>query len=93
MNVTGAVALKIERDIIEKLDQIKRENGLTDEEWGRKAFKDDPINFRRKIQNLKKPQANGNPQRLNVGDLVRLCAPLKKDPARILSDALGGNGL
>ena len=93
MKVTGEIALKVERDILDQLEKIKREKGLTDEEWGRQAFEGEEINFRRKIQNLKKPQANGQPQRLNVGDLVRLCVPLGKDPVRVLSDALGGNGL
>jgi hypothetical protein len=93
MYVAGEVALKIERDILACLDALKKEKGLTDEAWGKAAFEDEPINYRRKIQNLKKPQANGQPQRLNVGDFVRLCAPLGKDPGRLLIEILGQNNL
>jgi hypothetical protein len=93
MHIAGELALKIERDILTYLDAMKKEKGLTDEAWGKEAFADEQLNHRRKIQNLKKPQSNGQPQRLNVGDFVRLCAPLGKDPGRLLIEILGQNNL
>ncbi len=90
--VDEGTAVKIERDILQHLDAIKRERGLTDEKWGEAAFQG-TVNGRRKIQNLKKPQANGHPQKLCISDFVRLCYPLGVDPARVLSKALEANDL
>lgn len=88
--IEEGLAVKIERDILEYLDGIKKEKGLTDEKWGNAAFQG-ARNGRRKIQNLKKPQSNGQPQQLRIADFVRLCAPLGVDPARVLSKALEDN--
>lgn len=90
--IEEGVAVKVERDILEYLDALRKEKGLTDEAWGNSAFLG-TINGRRKIQNLKKPQSNGQPQKLCISDFVRLCAPLGVDPARILSRALESNKL
>lgn len=92
MTVDEGTAVKIERDILTYLDGIKKEKGLTDEKWGEAAFQG-VVNGRRKIQNLKKPQANGQPQKLCISDFVRLCSPLGVDPARVLSKALEDNKL
>lgn len=92
MTVDEGTAVKIERDILIYLDGVKKEKGLTDEKWGESAFQG-VVNGRRKIQNLKKPQANGQPQKLCISDFVRLCSPLGVDPARVLSRALEDNNL
>lgn len=92
MSIDEGTAVKIERDILEHLDTIKKDRGFTDEKWGEAAFQGS-VNGRRKIQNLKKPQANGQPQKLCISDFVRLCAPLGVDPARVLSKALENNHL
>lgn len=92
MTVNEEIAVKIERDILQYLDLVKKDRGLTDEKWGEAAFQGS-VNGRRKIQNLKKPQANGQPQKLCISDFVRLCAPLGVDPARVLSKALEDNNL
>lgn len=92
MAVKEEKAVQVERDILVHLEAVKREKGLTDETWGELAFAG-TVNGRRKIQNLKKPQANGRPQRLSVGDFIRLCAPLGVDPTRILGKILDQNNL
>nr|DAY42407.1 MAG TPA: hypothetical protein [Caudoviricetes sp.] len=92
MTVDEGTAVKIERDILQYLDAVKKDRGLTDEKWGESAFQGS-VNGRRKIQNLKKPQANGQPQKLCISDFVRLCAPLGVDPTRVLSKALEENNL
>ena len=92
MTVDEGTAVKIERDILEYLDGVKKKKGLTDEKWGEAAFQG-TVNGRRKVQNLKKPQANGQPQKLCISDFVRLCYPLELDPARVLSKALEDNQL
>lgn len=87
MAIEEEKAVQVERDILEYLGALKKERGLTDECWGELAFAGS-VNGRRKIQNLRKPQANGRPQRLSVGDFVRLCHPLGVDPTRILGKVL-----
>lgn len=87
MAIEEEKAVQVERDILDHLEAVKKEKGLTDESWGELAFAG-TVNGRRKIQNLKKPQANGRPQRLSVGDFVRLCYPLGVDPTRILGKVL-----
>lgn len=91
-SISEEVSVKIERDILEYLDILKKEKGYTDERWGHEAFQGSR-NGRRKIQNLKKPQANGQPQQLRVADFVRLCAPLGIDPAKVLTKALLENNM
>lgn len=92
MTVDEGTAVKIERDILIYLDSLKKEQGFTDEKWGDAAFQG-ILNGRRKIQNLKKPQSNGQPQKLCISDFVRLCSPLGVDPVRVLSKALENNNL
>lgn len=92
MSIEEGIAVKIERDILVHLDILKKEKGFTDEKWGEEAFAG-TVNGRRKIQNLKKPQANGHPQKLCISDFVRLCSPLGVDPVRVLSKALEKNSL
>ena len=92
MPIEEGVAMKIERDILQDLEILKKDKGLTDESWGDAAFLGS-VNGRRKIQNLKRPQSNGQPQKLCIADFVRLCTPLGVDPVRILSKALEKNNL
>ena len=92
MPVDEGTAVKIERDILSYLDTVKKERGLTDEKWGEQAFQGS-VNGRRKVQNLKRPQSNGQPQKLCIADFVRLCRVLHVDPARVLSKALEDNNL
>ena len=70
MPVDEGTAVKIERDILSYLDTVKKERGLTDEKWGEQAFQGS-VNGRRKVQNLKRPQSNGQPQKLCIADFVR----------------------
>ena len=90
--IQEGTAMKIERDIIDYLDSLEKEKGLTDEKWGSLAFEGNRKG-QRKVQNLKRPQANGLPQKLCVADFVRLCAPLGIDPAKVLTKALLDNNL
>ncbi len=91
-NLDEGAAVKIERDILAYLETVKKDLGLTDEKWGAAAFQGS-VNGRRKIQNLKKPQANGHPQKLCISDFIRLCYPLGLDPARVFTKILDDNKL
>lgn len=81
------LAVEVERRIIEILQEVRKERGLSELEWGKRAYPEiaDP---RRKIQALKNNQGNGQPQRLKVGDMTRLAKALGYDPVRLYSRAL-----
>ena len=87
MKITEELALEVERRIIEMLQELRKEKGLSELEWGKLAYPEiaDP---RRKIQALKNNQGNGHPQRLKVGDMTRLAKALDYDPVRLYSKAL-----
>lgn len=82
-----SIAVEIERIIIELMDNKRKEMGLSDAAWGTLAYPEskDP---RRKIQSVKNPQSNGKPQRLNVGDMIRMAQPLGLEPSRLIAKAL-----
>lgn len=92
MAITEELSLEIERRIVELLQEARKEQGLSELEWGRRAYPEiaDP---RRKIQALKNNQGNGQPQRLRVGDMTRLAKAIGCDPVRIYSKVLDEKNL
>lgn len=76
--------VNIEKEAINHLEQIRGECGLTETQWGEKAF---PYvkNKRIKISALKTPRKNtGEPLRLRLGDFCALCHALGRNPAQEL---------
>ena len=92
MELTEELAVEVERKVFDLLQEIRKEKGLSELEWGKKAYPEisDP---RRKIQALKNNQGNGQPQRLKVGDMTRLAKALDCDPVRLYSKALDEKSL
>ncbi len=81
------VAVLVERKIVEILDNIRNEKGLSEAAWGKLAYPDDK-DPRRKIQSIRNKQSNGQPQRIRVQDLILLSKALGEDPARVLAKAM-----
>ncbi len=86
------VAVRVERKIVELLDEKRNEMGLSEIQWGKIAYPDDK-DPRRKIQSIRNKQSNGQPQRLRVQDLILLSKALGIDPARVLTRAMDENHL
>jgi hypothetical protein len=85
--ITEEISVQIERDLVKALDDIKVEKGMTDAEWGDRAFDKEKAG-RRKIQNLKQGLI-----RLRVGDFVKMSRALEAPTSRLFDRALDKNGL
>lgn len=82
--------IEIERNIIEIFDKRRQELGMSLQALGGKVYPNDPSPYMR-IQGLRKPQANGKPRRLPVGDFMALCEALQLDHVRVLIEAAENN--
>ena len=71
----------IEGALLEKLEQIRKEKGISD--WGRMAFPEagSPVT---KMRNFR----NGRKSILGVGDLIRLAQALGVDPSKLFASVL-----
>ena len=78
--------IEIERAIVDIFDARRDELGMSIEAFGKKVYPQDP-SPRMRIQSLRKPQANGKPRRLPVGDFIAMCEALGMDHVRVLIDA------
>lgn len=78
--------IEIERNIVEIFDARRAELKLSIAALGERIYPNDPSPYMR-IQSLRKPQANGKPRRLPVGDFMALCEALELDHVRVLIDA------
>lgn len=82
--------LEIERNIMEIFDRRRAELKLSIQALGEKVYPNDPSPYMR-IQGLRKPQSNGKPRRLPVGDFMALCKALEIDHVRVLIEAAEKN--
>ena len=74
----------IGRKAIAYLDKIRQEEGITEAEWGKRAFPE-AKNSRVKINSLRIPRTNtGEPLRLRLGDFCAMCHALGRNPAQEL---------
>lgn len=78
--------VQIERNIVEIFDARRTELKMSIEALGKKVYPNDPSPYMR-IQGFRKPQANGKPRRLPVGDFMAMCQALNLDHVRVLIDA------
>jgi len=78
--------VQIERNIVEIFDARRTELKMSIEALGKKVYPNDPIPYMR-FQGFLKPQANGKPRRLPVGDFMAMCQALELDHVRVLIDA------
>lgn len=82
--------IEIERNIIDIFDRRRLELKMSIQALGEKVYPSDPSPYMR-IQGLRKPQANGKPKRLPVGDFMALCEALELDHVRVLIEAAEQN--
>ena len=82
--------VEIERNIINIFDRRRLELKMSLQTLGEKVYPNDPSPYMR-IQGLRKPQANGKPKRLPVGDFMALCEALELDHVRVLIEAAEKN--
>ena len=69
----------IERKAIAYLDKIRQEEGITEAEWGKRAFPE-AKNSRVKINSLRIPRTNtGEPLRLRLGDFCAMGGTPRKN--------------
>jgi hypothetical protein len=78
--------IEIERNIVDIFDARRTELCMTLDAFGKKVYPADHSPYMR-IQSLRKPQANGKPRRLPVGDFLAMCEALELDHVRVLIDA------
>ncbi len=78
--------IEIERNIIEIFEKRRAELKMSIEAVGKAVYPNDPSPYM-KMQTLRKPQKNGKPRRLPVGDFMALCQALQLDHVRVLIDA------
>lgn len=82
--------VEIERNIIDIFDKKRQELKMSIQALGEKVYPNDPSPYMR-IQGLRKPQANGKPRRLPVGDFIAICDALELDHVRVLIEAAERN--
>ena len=82
--------VEIERNIVEIFDTRRQELKMSLDAFGKKIYPNAPSPYMR-IQSLRKPQANGKPRRLPVGDFMAMCEALGLDHVRVLIDAAERN--
>ncbi|MBQ7607216.1 MAG: hypothetical protein IJU76_04530 [Desulfovibrionaceae bacterium] len=78
--------IEIERNIIQIFDECRAEKNLSIEALGKKVYPHEASPYM-KIQSLRKPQKNGKPRRLSVGEFMAICEALELDHVRVLIDA------
>ena len=78
--------VEIERNIVAIFEEKRTSMGMSIEALGKKLYPNDPSPYM-KIQALRKPQKNGKPRRLPVGEFMALCEALQLDHVRVLIDA------
>lgn len=76
--------LKVEREALERILELRKESGMTETELGSKAFPE-AKNPRLKISGLWHGRGKGNDGlRLRLGDFCTICHALGKNPAQEL---------
>ena len=78
--------VEIERNIVELFEARRKDLNMSIEALGKRVYPNDPSPYMR-IQGFRKPQANGKPRRLPVGDFMALCEALNLDHVRVLIEA------
>ena len=78
--------VEIERNIMEIFEARRSELKMSIEALGKGVYPNEASPYM-KVQSLRKPQKNGKPRRLPVGDFMAFCEVLQLDHVRVLIDA------
>lgn len=81
-------ALVFERELVNLLDTEREKRAMTRNEWGKLAFADAVVGTQGKIQDIVGKRGSRKPKRLSIGDFVKLCQVLERDPSQLLAVAL-----
>ena len=79
--------VEIERNVVQIFDDRRTELKMSIEALGKKVYPNAPSPYM-KIQALRKPQKDGKPRRLTLGEFVAICEALGLDHVRVLIDAV-----
>ena len=71
---------EIESLLIEKMEEIRKEKGISSSEWGRRAFPD-AVAPEKKMRDFR----NGRKNSLGVSDMIRLAEAIGIDPSQLFS--------